>query len=128
MRSMITSLLLLIVASPFLVAVPSVVFAQNGNSYRSGLIDLGGEVSSGSNLNADYHISSIISRIINWLLAIIGVVAVGAIIYAGVTLIVARGEESHMEKAKSILFWAVAGLAVAILAWAIIKVVIDQIL
>ncbi len=64
----------------------------------------------------------IIERTIRWLLALIGVIAVAAIIYAGLRLVTSRGEEAAMADAKKILFWAVIGLVITILAWSIITI------
>lgn len=79
-------------------------------------------------LKDDQKIAPVIQRAINWLLGLIGVIAVVAIIYAGVRLITGRGEESQMEKAKATLLWAVAGLLIVIFAWVILTVVTDQFL
>lgn len=71
----------------------------------------------------DWSAVDIIERIIRWLLALIGVIAVAAIIYAGLRLVTSRGEEAAMADAKRILLWAVIGLVITMLAWSIIATI-----
>lgn len=111
-----------------LLSLPLFVFAQADTSFGEGFRALYGEATAGSHLQDDSNLAGIIQRAINWFLALVGVIAVGVIIYAGLLLIVGRGEEAQMEKAKKAIFWAILGLILTILAWAIINIVTNQIL
>lgn len=53
-------------------------------------------------------------------LLLVGVLALGFIVYGGFRYIAARGDEREVEEAKSTLTYAVIGIAVIGLAYAII--------
>ncbi len=67
-----------------------------------------------------------INVILNWLYGIIGLVAVGFIVYAAVIFITSGGDASKAEKAKTGIFYAVVGLIVVIMAAVITAVVTDM--
>lgn len=54
---------------------------------------------------------------VNWFQVIIFVVAVIMILYAAFLFVTAAGDEGQVKKARTILIWAVIGIAVAILAF-----------
>lgn len=62
--------------------------------------------------------------VIGWIkffLGIIAVIAVIALIYAGILMIVHMGDDSQIEKAKKIIIWAVVGIILVFLAFAIVN-------
>jgi len=61
---------------------------------------------------------------INYFLGFLGLLAVAMIIYAGVLMVTAQGEEEQLNKGKKIITWAAIGLIVIMLSFAIVKVVI----
>ncbi|HMQ01934.1 MAG TPA: hypothetical protein PKD79_02600 [Candidatus Doudnabacteria bacterium] len=63
------------------------------------------------------------SRVINWLLMIIAMIASIMIIYSGIMLIFNGGNETRVAKAKSTLTWAVVGLIVTIGAIALVSII-----
>ncbi|MFA7314583.1 MAG: hypothetical protein WC025_01465 [Candidatus Magasanikbacteria bacterium] len=65
----------------------------------------------------------IIVKIINTSLGLLGIVATVLIIYAGFLWMTAGGEDAKAEKARKIIFAAVIGLAIILLAFAITKYV-----
>lgn len=68
-------------------------------------------------------ISALLIKIINWLLGLVGLLALLALIYGGIKLIISLGNESGVQTAKSIIFWAIAGLTVVIVSYAILTTV-----
>ena len=80
----------------------------------------GTAVCAGSETKAEDVVKNIIS-ILFW---IIGILAVIVIIYAGITFITAAGNPSKVAQAKTMIIYAVIGLAVAILAYAIVNFVV----
>lgn len=68
-------------------------------------------------------ISQLATKIINWLLLIIGIVSTVMIIYAGVLLVFNAGNESQVKKAKTTIIWAVLGLVVSLCAFAIVNII-----
>jgi predicted permease len=67
------------------------------------------------------------NRIVYWLYYIIGIGAVIMIIYGGYMYMTAGSNESQTKKAKNILLYTIAGIAVALVATTIIRVVINLI-
>lgn len=64
---------------------------------------------------------AIIQRIVNTLLALIATVAVIFIVVGGFRLTFSQGNQEAVAKGKKTLTWAIAGLAVALLTFAIIR-------
>ena len=65
--------------------------------------------------------------IINILLYVVGIVAVGFIIYGGIKYATSAGDTAKVTSAKNTLMYAIIGLIVAILAYAIANFVIDRV-
>lgn len=67
-----------------------------------------------------------IKNIINVLLYGLGIVAVIAIIIGGFVYVTSNGDAAKIKKAKDIILYAVIGLVVALLAFAIVNFVIQS--
>ncbi len=80
-----------------------------------------GSVSSGLG-NTDLTVT--ILQIVKVLMFVVGIVAVVVIIYAGLQYILATGDQAKITKAKDTIIYAVVGLVVAILAYAIVNFVV----
>ena len=63
-------------------------------------------------------------RIINWVLGLLGIIAVIMILIGGFQWMTAGGNEEKVEKAKKIISAAIVGLIIILLAWAIVNFVI----
>lgn len=70
--------------------------------------------------------TEIIRKIINFLLYLIGVIAVIMIIVGGLRYVTSGGNSSQVSSAKDTILYAVVGLIVAIAAYAIVNFVITQ--
>ena len=64
-----------------------------------------------------------ITRLINYFLGILGLIAVAFLIYAGVLMVTAAGNDEKITKAKSIITYSVIGIIIIILSWSIVKFV-----
>ncbi len=73
-------------------------------------------------------ITDVLKNVINWLLGLVGFAALIALIIGGFRMIVGFGNEEQVKKAKTTILWAVIGLAVVILSYAIINIVVSDIL
>lgn len=69
--------------------------------------------------------NAIIKNVTNTLSFVAGVAAVIAIIIGGIMYITSAGDEKRIESAKNTILYAVIGLVVAILAYAIANFVIS---
>lgn len=77
--------------------------------------------------NSGKTVPTVVKTIVNTMLYVLGAVAVIVIIFAGVFYITSMGNATSIEKAKNTLMYAVIGLVVAILAYAIVNFVITTI-
>ena len=122
---------ILIISILFSIILSPIAFAEGGTNGTNG---------SGGTFNACKHVVSgktavcsadsknatnITKNIISILLWVVGIAAVIVIIYAGITFVTAAGNPSKISQAKTMLIYAVVGLAVAILAYAIVNFVIN---
>jgi hypothetical protein len=70
-------------------------------------------------------INEIIARLTRALLGIIGTISFAVFVLSGVRLILARGAEDKITKAKDSMTWALVGLVVALGSYAILSKVFD---
>ncbi len=88
---------------------------------QAGVNKAGGSANSGTDL------TTFIQTIINVLLFIIGAVAVIMIIIGGLRYVTSNGDQTHVKGAKDTILYAVVGLIVAILAYAIVQFVVSKV-
>lgn len=67
-----------------------------------------------------------ITSIVNTILIIVGVVAVIMLIIGGFRYVISQGNEKNISAAKDTILYAVVGLVVAILSYAIVNFVIGR--
>ena len=77
--------------------------------------------------NPDEVIAAKVTKPINVLLYIVGVLAVVMIIYGGFTYMTSAGDAAKVNKGKTILIYSIVGLVIAILAYAIVNFVITKV-
>lgn len=65
--------------------------------------------------------NGIVNIIINTMLFIVGVLSVIMIIYGGILYTTAHGDKNQVDKAKNTLIYAIVGLIVAIIAYALVN-------
>lgn len=63
----------------------------------------------------------IAANVLNWLLSIIGIIAVIALIIGGGMYLTAYGDDDRIQKAKKIITYAIIGIVVALAALVIVK-------
>lgn len=91
--------------------------ASAADSIRSGVSSVGGNDNSGS-------LEEGIKSIVNLLLFLLGAIAVIMIIIGGIRYATSNGDAGSTKSAKDTILYAVIGLIVAILAYAIVNFVI----
>jgi TRAP-type C4-dicarboxylate transport system permease small subunit len=74
----------------------------------------------------DTSLETYIQTIINVLLGLIGVVAVIMLIYGGFRYVLSAGNEKATSAAKDTILFAIIGIVVAVLAFAIVNFVIGS--
>lgn len=65
-----------------------------------------------------------IAMLVNTLIFVVGIIAVIAIIIGGLRYVLSQGNEKAIEGAKNTILYAVIGLVVAVLAYAIVNFVL----
>lgn len=68
-----------------------------------------------------------IEQIINVAITVVGIAAVSVIVFAGQRYITSAGDASKAKQAKDMIMYAVIGLIIAILSWAIISFVVNNV-
>ncbi len=63
-------------------------------------------------------------NIINWVLGLLGIIAVIMVLVGGFQWMTAGGNEDKVEKSKKIISAAIVGLIIILLAWAIVNFVL----
>jgi len=112
-----------ILVSTGLAAVPAVAGAVE--VFKPCAAGAGGSSSSvcaSTNDNAD----GLVKIIVNTLLFILGAISVIVIIIGGILYTLSGGDSNSVTKAKNTILYAVIGLVVALLAYAIVNFVITQ--
>ncbi|MFA6392373.1 MAG: pilin [Patescibacteria group bacterium] len=66
------------------------------------------------------NLQATVIAIIQWILGLLGLIAVILVLYGGFTWMTAGGNEEKVEKAKKIITAAVIGLVIILVAWAIV--------
>ena len=95
-----------------------VAYADAKTQIQSGLKAAGGDTKDTS--------STLITKVINVMLFIIGVLSVIMIVYGGILYVISAGDSGRVSKAKNTIMYAIVGLVVALLAYAIVNFVITR--
>lgn len=82
---------------------------------------------SGANTATNADLMDTIKNIINVVLGIVGIVAVVMMIIGGISFITSQGDAGKVTKARNTILYGVVGLVVALLAFAIVNFVLDNI-
>lgn len=104
-------------------AVPSAQAQCTQNSVGGG-VNCAGNNTLGGNLTGT---SGILSNVINTLIFATGIIAIIFIIIGGIRYVVSQGDEKSVQGAKNTILYAVIGLIIAILAFAIVTFVLKGI-
>jgi hypothetical protein len=104
-----------LVATPL--ALSSVSYAANTNEVQKGVNQIGGNEA--GNTAGDF--TELIKKIINILLFLVGAIAVIMIIIGGLRYVISGGDQGQITGAKNTILYAVIGLVVAVLAYAIVN-------
>ena len=86
---------------------------------QQGINDAGGTANTTS-------ANTLIKNIVNTMLFLVGVLSVIMIIYGGIQYVISVGDSGKVAKAKNTILYAVVGLVVSIMSYAIVNFVISQ--
>lgn len=77
----------------------------------------------GCNVDDDKTIMGTVEGLIAVVMSVVGIVAVGVIVYGGFTYVTSTGDAAKAAKAKNIIIYGVVGMIVALLSWTIVHFV-----
>ncbi len=66
----------------------------------------------------------LVVRMVNYFLGFLGLLAVIMVIYGGVTYVTSSGQDEKVQNAKKIIMYAVIGLIIILLSFAIVNMII----
>lgn len=70
------------------------------------------------------HFAILVQNIINFLMNLIGILTVLAILFGGLTYVLAVGNPGIISKAKSTIQWALGGFVLTLTAWLIVNTIL----
>ena len=79
-----------------------------------------------SNLKTGADVQDTAKNVINWIIGIIGFLAVVMIVVGGFNYTLSQGDAAKVKKAKDTIIYGVVGLVIALLAFAIVNLVLNQ--
>lgn len=94
------------------------------NPICSSSADAEQKAAAGCNTTSTDTVGNHVTNIINAAISVIGLIGVFVIVMAGQRLMTAAGDPGKIKQAKDMILWAVVGIIIAVLAWAIITFVL----
>ena len=76
--------------------------------------------------SSDAAVNKLVQTLVNTLLYVLGTIAIIMIIVGGICYTTSNGVSSSIKSAKDTILYAVIGLVVAMLAWAIVNFVVGM--
>ncbi len=75
------------------------------------------------NVAAQGTLGQNITTIINYFLGLLGLIAVGFLIYAGILMVTAGGNDEQVTKARKVIMYAVIGIVIILLSYTVVTFV-----
>ncbi len=119
MKTYLSLLLLITLAATFLFLLRPAAYA---GTFTDGLNTAKGVASAGG-LNQNTDVKIVLKKMTNWLLSIVGAVAMLALIYGSVRMIASFGNDEAIKDAKNVIKWAIVGVMFAGLSYVILLAV-----
>lgn len=69
---------------------------------------------------SDREPGAVIVTVMNWLMAILGILAILLLVVAGIQYLLAAGDEKKTDNAKNLIKFVIMGVAVALVAYVIV--------
>lgn len=129
MKKSIKQLLLGAFAVPVMVLGASLVISPATPAYAQfdGGIEDGANSAKGKDQQTDlFGPSGVFQTITNVLLFLIGAISVIMLIIGGIRYVVSGGDSTAVQNAKNTILYAIVGIVVAILAYAVVNFVINS--
>ncbi|MGK2849078.1 MAG: hypothetical protein ACSLEX_03355 [Minisyncoccota bacterium] len=122
-RTFFLSIVLVISGMLFSVQAPMVLSATGTDSTADCVNKKAGVCFPSDTGLAETPVAELLMSLMNWLLAIIGFIAIIAFIISGLQYLTAVGDEKRAETAKDNMRYAIIGIIVALSGWIIISAI-----
>ncbi len=76
-------------------------------------------------LSGAQTVTDLILRVIQWLIGISLILAFFSLVWGGIWYIISLGDESRVKQAKAIIFWAVIGVIIILIAYILVNTVAE---
>ena len=119
--------LLIVLSVVFLFSLNSSLAVETVGTENGGYTGADG-VSLSNPLGPNTTPNSIIGRVINAVLGIIGSLALLMFVYGGITWMTSSGSPEKIKKGRDIIIWSVIGLAIIFFSYALVNFVIFDII
>jgi len=106
----------------FLIVAPAVWAADSGTGVGEALGGLDSTAKTGG-IQGQTDLPTIIGKVLGAVLAFLGALFFGLILWAGFSWMLAKGNEEEITKAKEIIFGAVLGIMVVLGAYAVTRLI-----
>jgi len=113
---------------PFTTNATSAIDNAKAGLNKSGSIGFDGSESGSGPSTVASNLPTAIGQIVGAVLAFIGVLFLGLMIYGGFTWMTARGNDQNVEKAKDLIQAAIIGLVIILAAYAITSYIGDALI
>ena len=124
--SKITKIISIFIAGAFMGIVSSLILPTIASAAGESGVRDGMEASRSAEMPADlFGTAGIFTQVTSVLLFLIGVLSVIMLIFGGLRYVISGGNSSAVTAAKNTILYAIVGLIVAILAYAIVNFVIN---
>ena len=126
LKQILSSLLIIPIMA---LGVSAALQINNVNVVRATDMSLSGGVSSSQGDDVPKDLAGdVFKNIVNILLFIIGAVSVIMLIYGGIRYTTSGGNANSVTAAKNTIMYSIIGLVVAILAFAVVQFVVNQVM
>ena len=124
LKKLLVSITAIFMISGGLLALPTASHAAtctDGNSIRSGI-----ECAPADSKQNKFSVANGIQNVVNTLLFVVGIASVIVIIVSGLRFVLAGGNAQTVSSARDGILYAVIGIVVSLLAYAIVNFVLNQ--
>ena len=82
------------------------------------------DISGGYTISGDSSVQEILSSFADYLIPLVAASCVVMIVFAGIKISTAQGDDEKILSAKRMIKWAIAGLGLALLSFIVVKFVV----
>ena len=126
LKQILSSLLIIPIMA---LGVSAALQINNVNVVRATEMTLSGGVSSSQGDDVPQDLAGeVFKNVVNILLFIIGAVSVIMLIYGGIRYTTSGGNANSVTAAKNTIMYSIVGLVIAILAFAVVQFVVNQVM